>query len=337
MAPPVAQAVTPADSRPGAPRPGPPGPVRHRRQPVRRPRRLDQHHAADPAGPGRRGRSTSATTARSTRSCGPPCRRTCRASPSARTRAATSSTSATWSTGCASRGPARRQGLRRRRRRDRRPTRSPSCRPTASPASSRPHDGQRLGLAGDGQHDHRRACDVDLAADRSARRGRRALARPATGRGALARAITALEAGALPDAELADLRRRGGRAAGPGARHHRHRRLGQVVAHRRAGPPLPPRPRGQAAHRRARRRPHPAAGRRGAARRPHPHERHRRGPTSSSARSPPAAPAARCPSAVDDIVAACKAAGARPGDRRDARHRPGRRRHRRPLSTCRST
>ena len=32
-----------------------PGPVRHRREPVRRPRRGDQHHAADPAAPGRRG------------------------------------------------------------------------------------------------------------------------------------------------------------------------------------------------------------------------------------------------------------------------------------------
>ena len=63
---------------------------------------------------------------------------------------------------------------------------------------------------------------------------------------ALARAITALEVGAL-SSDLLDALAGGGRALGrPGARHHRHRRLGQVVAHRRAGPPPPPRPGGQA-------------------------------------------------------------------------------------------
>jgi methylmalonyl-CoA mutase cobalamin-binding domain/chain len=61
-----------------------------------------------------------------------------------------------------------------------------------------------------------------------------------------------------------------------GARHHRHRRLGQVVADRRADPPLPPRPAGQAADRGDRGRPVAAQERRRAARRPHPDERDRR-------------------------------------------------------------
>ena len=74
----------------------------------------------------------------------------------------------------------------------------------------------------------------------------------------LARVITALETGTL-DAEAHELM---AEAAG------RHRapvlgitgtgRLGQVVTDRRAGPPLPDRPGGQAAHRRPGHRPHPA-------------------------------------------------------------------------------
>ena len=71
-------------------------------------------------------------------------------------------------------------------------------------------------------------------------------------------------------------RRRGSGADGAGARNHRHRRLGQVVADRRAHPTGPPRPGRQGQHRGARRRPDPAPRRRGAARRPDPHERHPR-------------------------------------------------------------
>ena len=64
----------------------------------------------------------------------------------------------------------------------------------------------------------------------------------------------------------------------PGARHHRHRRLGQVEPHRRADPPPAPRPAGQAARRRPRHRPHPQPRWRRPARRPHPHELPRRRP-----------------------------------------------------------
>ncbi len=87
--------------------------------------------------------------------------------------------------------------------------------------------------------------------------------------------ITAIEAGTLPDAWAAEIAAAAAGQRRPRARHHRHRRVGQVVAHRRADPALPPRPGGQAPHRGHRRRPDPAQGRRRAARRPHPHERHR--------------------------------------------------------------
>ena len=69
-----------------------------------------------------------------------------------------------------------------------------------------------------------------------------------------------------------------GAPPGPGPRHHRHRRLRQVVADRRAGPPVPHRPARQAAGRGARGRPDQAARRRRAARRPDPDERARRRP-----------------------------------------------------------
>ena len=73
---------------------------------------------------------------------------------------------------------------------------------------------------------------------------------------------------------------------------------GKSSAHRRAGPPAPRRPAGQAARRRGRRRPDPAQGRRRAARRPDPDElprrrpgllplaRHPRRPTSCPSTSP---------------------------------------------------
>ena len=62
------------------------------------------------------------------------------------------------------------------------------------------------------------------------------------------------------------------------ARHHRHRRIGQVEPHRRDRPPLPHRPAGQAPHRGHRGRPDPAQGRRSAARRPDPRQLPRRRP-----------------------------------------------------------
>ena len=163
-------------------------------------------------------------------------RRTCRASRSAPTRAATSSTSTTWSTCCASAAPAHIQvfgggggvivaG------RDRR-----AAAPRGVAASSRPQDGQRLGLPG-------------MINELIARVRRRP-------RGRATRSLDALLAGRrTARARPGDHRARGGpvrrrarrdaRAPRPrhaqraGARHHRHRRLGQVLAHRRAGPPLP--------------------------------------------------------------------------------------------------
>ena len=118
----------------------------------------------------------------------------------------------------------------------------------------------------------------DQPDDRGVRRRPRR-APPASVRRRSAPAITATVARALTLAESRRACRRAStcapRPAGPGARHHRHRRLGQVVADRRAGAPVPARPGGQAAHRRARRRPHPAPGRRRAARRPDPDEQPR--------------------------------------------------------------
>ena len=131
-----------------------------------------------------------------------------------------------------------------------------------------PEDGQRLGLPGM-INTMIRECDVDLAATPPASVD----AVLAGEHAALARALTLAEAGRLP-AELA------GRDTGPpgaGARHHRHRWLRQVLAHRRAGPPVPARPGGQAADRGARGRPDPPPRRRRAARRPDPDERARRG------------------------------------------------------------
>ena len=69
--------------------------------------------------------------------------------------------------------------------------------------------------------------------------------------------------------------RRRAKAKTPGARHHRHRRRGQELAHRRAGAPLPPRPGRRAEDRDPLDRPVAAQVRRRAARRPHPHERDR--------------------------------------------------------------
>ncbi len=158
-----------------------------------------------------------------------------------------------------------------------------------------PADGQRLGLAGM-INEMIRACDVDLAAEISPR-SREGLLSGDTH--TLARTITALEAGRLPEAIAAP------RSAMPPP----HRAVpvlgitgtggsGQVLAHRRTGAPPAPGPAGQAADRGARRRPDATQGRRRAARRPHPDERPGRPApataASTSARWPPAARAPRC-------------------------------------------
>ena len=112
-----------------------------------------------------------------------------------------------------------------------------------------------------------------------------------------------------------------------GARHHRHRRIRQVLADRRADPPVPDRPAGQGADRGAGGRPDPAQGRRRAARRPDPDEQ--------PGRRPGLLPLDGHPR--QRLGAAAGAAGRdqrlpggrlRPGDRGDAGHRPGRLGHR---------
>ena len=113
------------------------------------------------------------------------------------------------------------------------------------------------------------------------------------------------------------------------ARHHRHRRLRQVLADRRAGPPDPDRPAGQAPGRRRGGRPDPAQGRRRPARRPDPDElahalRARRQPRLLPLARHPRRPRAARGAGRRDRGA--QGGGVRPGGRRDPRHRPGRRR-----------
>ena len=141
------------------------------------------------------------------------------------------------------RGAGAHQGLRRRRRRDRAGRDRASCTPTASTRIFSPEDGQRLGLQGM-INEIVAACDVDLAHDAARRRSTALTAGDAHARTrALARLITGLEAGTRAGEAARRAARRGGAGdADAGARHHRHRRRGQELAHRRAGPPLPPRP-----------------------------------------------------------------------------------------------
>ena len=260
-------------------------------------------------------------------------RRTPRASRSAPTRAATSSTSSylvdqlrrarapgtSGSSAAAAGSSSRRRSSRLRRGR--------AC------AIFSPEDGQRLGLPGM-INELIRDCDIDLAAER-----RRAPTRCWTGdrQRARPRHHRACRAGRLPDArpDGADARPPG--PPGPGARHHRHRRLRQVVADRRAGPPVPHRPAGQAAGRGAGRRPDPAARRRRAARRPDPDERAR---TARHGLLPLAGHPGRRASCRTDMRRRHRrlpGGRLRPGDPRDAGHRPGRRRRSCRSPTCRCT
>ena len=133
-----------------------------------------------------------------------------------------------------------------------------------------PHDGHELGLVGmiDSMIE---ACDVDLAAELPATLDGLVAGEPSV----LARVITGLEAGRLPERQVDEIGSLAGGTRRARAGHHRHRRIRQVVAHRRAGAALPARLRGQAEDRGAGHRSQPAQGRWGAARRPDPHERHR--------------------------------------------------------------
>ena len=174
------------------------------------------------------------------------------------------------------RGARPHQGVRRRRRRDRARPRSRSCTTTASTRIFSPEDGQRLGLAGHDQRDRRgvrrrsraRRCPrrCDALRDRRPHASARARSRGSSPGSRAARVPAKLRAALLAAAAKCE---------GPDARHHRHRRRGQELAHRRARAPLPPRPGGRAADRDHLDRSVAAQVRRRAARRPHPHERDR--------------------------------------------------------------
>ena len=107
-----------------------------------------------------------------------------------------------------------------------------------------PEDGQRLGLAGM-INTMIATCDVDPAAA-----GAPPLEDVFGGdQRALARLITVLEAGALPGGQAGGAAAGGGREDRARPRHHRHRRIGEVVADRRAAAAAAARPGGQAPHR----------------------------------------------------------------------------------------
>ena len=166
-----------------------------------------------------------------------------------------------------------------------------------------PEDGARLGLQGM-IDDMLAACDFDPSAlaqldlDHVAQGDRRALAR----------LITALENATLAEFAPATrgTRRRGEKRAG--ARHHRHRRLGQVVAHRRTGAAPAARPERPAENRARRGGPVAAQKRRRAARRSHPHERHRQ-PQHLYAFAGDTRRGSEIAACVPDVIAACKVAG----------------------------
>ena len=197
------------------------GPLRHRRQPVRRPRRVDQHHAPHPAGDRLRGDPPRPQPLGRTRSSPARCRKTRTASPSRRTRAATSSSSSTCSTCCASAAvrnikvfgggggvivadeidELHAYGV----------TRIFS-----------PEDGARLGLAGHDQRDRHRVryrSRAGLAQGPDGAQGRR----PARARALHHRPRGR---GSVPAKLRDELLARGRGVQGAGARHYRHRRRG---------------------------------------------------------------------------------------------------------------
>ncbi len=250
----------------------PQGALRHRCEPVRRPRRVDQHHAAHPPGERLRGDPPRAQPLgrgdRHLRAAGGCARHRdlvvpgrprrvlpLHDRPSARAR----------------RRP--RQGVRRRRRRDRRLRDQGPARLRRDAdllAGGRPE----ARAAGNDQRNRRgrrrrpREDAADLAGGPAGRRSVPAHARArATHHGARKRRSAA--------AAARRAHRRGTRGEDSGARHHRHRRRRQELAHRRAGAPLPPRPGRRAAHRHHLHRSVAAQIRWRAARRPDPDERDR--------------------------------------------------------------
>ena len=126
-----------------------------------------------------------------------------------------------------------RQGRRRRRRRHRAGRDRAAARARASPSSA-PRTASGSGLAGHDQPGRRRPATSTCGTQRADHGGGGPLRRP---RSPSPGRSPAAETGHLDDDLRAELQRGRGRAAHPGARHHRHRRLGQVEPHRRAGAP----------------------------------------------------------------------------------------------------
>ena len=294
--------------------------LRHRGEPVRRPRRRHQHHAPHPAGRRRRGhppgpQPLGGRGGERGGAGGRPCHRRQlvpgrprrifplhdRPAPRARS-------------------PGH-QGLRRRRRghragRDRgaarlwrRPHLLPGGRPDPGPEGPhRRHDGAR------------RRPPTDGGAGHPGRAFRRRPRRSGAHHHGLGDRWSGGPASGRPQRPG-----RGGRA-GPGGGHYRHRRRRQIVAHRRAGAPLSG-PQWRAEDRRAGHRSDAPQDRRRTARRPYPHERHRR---AGHLRPFPGDPRRRDRGAGGAARGHNRLQGGRvPVDHGgDPGHRPGRRRHR---------
>jgi hypothetical protein len=171
-------------------------------------------------------------------------RRTSKGSPSPPTRAGTSNTSSTSSSSCARPGPitSRSSAVAAA---SSSPTRSQRLRDVGRHDLQSPEDGQRLGLVGM-INQVVSACDFDVYAIGRRPPRRRPRRRPP----AIARAITGAEQGRLDDRCWPSSDPAAGIVVRSRARHHRHRRLGQVVAHRRTRTAPARGPAGQAADRR---------------------------------------------------------------------------------------
>ena len=186
-----------------------------------------------------------------------------------------------------------------------------------------PEDGQKLGLQGM-INEIVAACDVDLAHDLPADLARADRRRPLRPR-ACARAAHQRRSRPAPCRPRRARRcSRGGEGEGADARRHRHRRRRQELAHRRAGPPLPPRPGRPAEDRHRLDRPVAAQVRRRAARRPHPDERDR-APEHLHALARHARGRQRNQQGAARRDRRVQGRRLRPGHRRDLGHRPGRR------------
>ena len=218
---------------------GPQGPVRHGREPVRRPRRLDQHHAAHPPGERLRGHPPRPQPRRrgdrAVRDRGGRARHRDLVLPGRARRVLQVHDRPAARARRRPRPGVRRRRRRHRARRDRRAARVRRrahllARGRAAPRAAGHDQRMRRGVR---RRPGRRAAGL-------ARRPhvRRPLLAHARAGAAHHRARRRQGAGEAPRRAHP----RGGEARHAGARHHRHGRRGQELAHRRAGAPLPPRP-----------------------------------------------------------------------------------------------